>query len=267
MKFLITFFSFLIFITCSSAQLNPVLTSTQQMRLNGKVKMIIDTSIIVQNEDDKEVFDTLSIHVMIFDAKGNMETDRYYDKSGMILSSTSYTYNQKGLRTGYTSVDENNKMTTKATFEYDDNNFIVKQNNVGKPFDYTDIIEYKIKDGIRTEIRKRDGKYFDSTIVTLNTDNTVKLKVTYKNDKIISKDEYSYSPNSKFPVGIKSEYYKSRCESKYDFAGNEISSKCEGGSASTYNYYFDKLNNWIETVTLYKGIEASAMGRTITYYK
>ena len=266
MKILLTVILCSMFFTGSFAQKAILQTDVQEMNLKAKVKSVRNTVYSTIEKDGKIVKDKMDdVYLIKYDKDGNQIENIVYDLNGNIKYATETKYSKPGLRTQHLFKNEKNETTTKWVYEYDVNDYLVKETaynssgNIDEQNNYT----YTFSDKLhytRKTINK-DGRATGEDRYTLNNDNTIQSDDFLSDGKVLN-GTYTYNDKKQKTSATLGKSIKNW---EYDKEGNLISYNDSKNFNYTIEYTYDSKNNWVKSITHYS-TRVSITERVIEYY-
>jgi len=263
-------------------------------KLKGNVKSILINRYHVVNVNGTIQNGTKeACYEYIYDPVGRKVQDISFDLNPSFAHWYKYRYNMKGKMLGKTRLDANGNIIETETYDYDDNGYLVTNNN-GINYIYTkgdhdlfqvEVVQsngyhlfkkYDIQGNEVSSISNLDGDESDMTTRKFDFRGNEIEHVWYnaKTKKSADRDVFKYDINNNKTEWIKFDpsgnpdghgYYK------YDGYGNEIEFKWFNPDGtlrytSTSNYTYDVNKNWIKRYEFHDGIPTFYTERTLEYY-
>ena len=142
-KIILAILSVLRLVSCKQSEKKNDLT---EENLKGKVKSIKETPYEAvdkfgQIEKGNVLYDD-GTSFTIYNEKGNIIEENYYDSDGNLSSKDTYEYDENGNNIEKNNYDSNGKLDSKYTYEYD------KNNNWTQRIEYKNTIPHRITERI-----------------------------------------------------------------------------------------------------------------------
>ncbi len=233
----------------------------------------------------------------VFDSNGFLEKQISYDTAGRVVSISSYKYNQRRL-VGFSEIID--KTTTyEHEFSYNINgdkiseSFYLKGKELSRSiYDYNDK-----KQVIRKSEYGKTGELTSRTLYEYDELKNIKTEtIKNRNGVVVRTIRYTYDVNGNIIEElIINDDYTQKTIYKYDYWGREISYELDNptwyssymseyndfndlklqenvtrsgyiGERTTYEYTYDKNNNWIQRIEYKNDIAKMITIRVITYF-
>ncbi len=205
MKILLSVSLCSMFFTYSFAQKALLQTDVQEMNLKGKVKSVREMYYSAIEKDGKIVKDKMDDNYLIkYDKNGNQIEKIVYDLNGNIKYATETKYSRPGLRAQHLFKNEKNETTTRWVYEYDVNDYLVKETaynssgNIDEQNNYTYTFSDKLHYNRKTI--NKDGRATGEDRYTLNNDNTTQSDDFLSDGKVLNRT-YTYNEKNKCDTG------------------------------------------------------------------
>ena len=280
---------------------NKIKNDLSELNLTGKVASISETKYKTANEfgdvnitDFNELGNKIEERVLNY-SNGNLQCKSKsiykYDSQNNKIEDCRYIldnrdvkftfkFDEKGNKIEVCFYNSNDELKSTDTYKYDDNGYLIEQNN----FINNQLMKflYKYDDkGNRIELKgyNSDGS-LDYKSTSKYDDKGNKIEVCSYNGyvKLTGKNTYKYDDKDFLIEQVTENNFKTKHIYKYDDKGNMIEDyniflDMNGGIKNIFKYDYDEMGNWVKKIEFKKrdlldkdGIPQETTARTIKYY-